>query len=83
MLRVNNLINKVSEEELEQDSREVFKEDKETVEKDIVELREWILGTPHLQNVRHDDSFLKLFLRGTNYNVNQAKDKGWIPIIHL
>jgi len=53
----------------------VFKEDRESVEADIAELREWILGTPHLQNVRHDDSFLKLFLRGTNYSVNQAKDK--------
>ena len=47
---VENHINVVSEEELENDSREVFKEDKETVEAILVELRAWILSSAHLKD---------------------------------
>ena len=50
MLIVENHINVVSEEELENDSREVFKEDKETVEAILVELRAWILSSAHLKD---------------------------------
>ena len=118
MLIVENHINVVSEEELENDSREVFKEDKETVEAILLELRAWILSSAHLkdkiffniqynmliiyiilllsssskfskqsyymknekylqlaQNVRHDDLFLRKFLRGCNYSIAKTKDK--------
>ena len=50
MLIVENHINVVSEEELENDSREVFKEDKETVEAILLELRAWILSSAHLKD---------------------------------
>ena len=49
MLIVENYINIVSDEELDKDSREVFKEDKETVEANLAELRAWILSSPHLK----------------------------------
>ena len=49
MLIVENHINVVGEEELDNDSREVFKEDKETVEANLTELRAWILSSAHLK----------------------------------
>ena len=39
MLLVDNQVNVVTQEELEKDSREVFNEDRETVEANIGELR--------------------------------------------
>ena len=39
MLLVDNQVNVVTQEELEKDSREIFNEDRETVEADIGELR--------------------------------------------
>ena len=50
MLIVENHINVVGEDELDNDSREVFKEDKETVEAILVELRAWILSSAHLKD---------------------------------
>lgn len=75
MLLVDNHINVISEEDLENDSIEVFKEDRERVDREVGELRAWILSTSHMQNVRHDDIFLRLFLRGCNYSVTAAKEK--------
>ena len=49
MLIVENHINVVGEEELDNDSREVFKEDKETVEANLTHLRAWILSSAHLK----------------------------------
>ena len=49
MLIVENHVNVVSEEELENDSREVFKEDGETMEANLAELRVWISSSAHLQ----------------------------------
>ena len=72
---MENHINVLSDEELEQDSRDVFKEDKETVEKDVEELRDWIRRTAHMTNVRQDELFLRLFLRGCNYSLPDTKDK--------
>ena len=46
---VENHINVVGEAELDNDSREVFKEDKETVEANLAELRAWILSSAHLK----------------------------------
>ena len=50
MLIVKNHINQVGEEELDNDSREVFKEDKEIVEANLAELRAWILSSAHLKD---------------------------------
>ena len=75
IMLVENHINVLSDEELEQDSRDVFKEDKETVEKDVEELRDWIRRTAHMTNVRQDELFLRLFLRGCNYSLPDTKDK--------
>ena len=49
MLIVENHINVVGEDELDNDSREVFKEDKETVEANLTELRAWISNSAHLK----------------------------------
>ena len=75
MLRVDNHINVAPEEELENDSVAVFKEDRDRIARDIEELRGWILSTPHMQNVRQDDLFLRLFLRGCNYSLPATKEK--------
>ena len=72
---VENHINVLSDEELEHDSREVFKEDREKVGKDIEELRDWIRTTAHMTNVRQDEMFLRLFLRGCNYSLPDTKEK--------
>ena len=72
---VENHINVLSDEELEHDSREVFKEDTEKVGKDIEELRDWIRTTAHMTNVRQDEMFLRLFLRGCNYSLPDTKEK--------
>ena len=72
---VENHINVRSDEELEHDSREVFKEDRETLDRDIEELRDWIRRTAHMTNVRQDELFLRLFLRGCNYSLQDTKDK--------
>ena len=42
---VENQINVLSDEELEHDSREVLKEDKGKIDRDIEELRDWIRRT--------------------------------------
>ena len=72
---VENHINVRSDEELEHDSREVFKEDREKVGRDIEELRDWIRRTAHMTNVRQDELFLRLFLRGCNYSLTDTKEK--------
>ena len=75
MLIVEKHVNVVCEEELENDSREVFKEDKETVDANLKKLRTWILGQAHMSNVRHDETILRMFLRGCNYDLPKAQDK--------
>lgn len=75
MLLIVNNINVVSKEELENDGREVFKEDEEKVARDVDELKNWILSTDHMKNCRNDQLFLRLFLRGCNYNVADSKEK--------
>jgi len=68
-------INKVSDDELERDGIEVFKEDAEKLSKDLSEIKQWIESTPHMRTTRKDDLFLRLFLRGCNYNVKDTKEK--------
>ena len=72
---VENRINVLSDEALEHDSREVFKEDKEKVDRDVEEIKDWIRSTAHMTNVRQDDLFLRMFLRGCNYSLPDTKDK--------
>ena len=68
-------INKVSEDELERDGIEVFEEDAEKLSKDLSEIKQWIESTPHMRKTRKDELFLRLFLRGCNYNVKDTKEK--------
>ena len=72
---VTNNINVVSAEELERDAREVFGETEERMTRDLSDIKTWIMDTAHMRNVRQDDSFLRLFLRGCNYNVKDTKEK--------
>ena len=69
MLIVENHINVVSEEELENDSREVFKEDKETVEAILVELRAWILSSAHLKDKIFFNMHYTITITITIYNI--------------
>ena len=43
--------------------------------RDLADIKTWITDTAHMRNVRQDDSFLRLFLRGCNYNVKETKEK--------
>ena len=72
---VTNTINVLSEEELERDAREVFGETEEGMARDLADIKTWIRDTAHMRNVRQDDSFLRLFLRGCNYKVKETKEK--------
>jgi len=72
---VENNVNAASNEELQTIAREVFKETPEKMAEDIEEMREFIKSTPHLKNVRKDDFFLQMFLRGCNYNLALSKEK--------
>ena len=72
---VENSINKVNDEELERDSIEVFKENVDEIKKIVTEIQEWIRNTAHMVNTRSDDLFIKLFLRGCNYDQKQTKEK--------
>ena len=72
---MSNNINVVSDEELETIGIDLFKEDEEKIKSDIVDIKEWINTTPHMKNTRQDDQFLKMFLRGCNYNLATTKDK--------
>ena len=69
MLIVENHINVVGEEELDNDSREVFKEDKETVETNLTELRAWILSSPHLKARIFFRTFIKCLLLNDNIDI--------------
>jgi len=72
---VKNNVNAASDEELQTIARDVFKETPEKMAEDIEEMREFIAKTPHLKNVRQDDFFLQMFLRGCNYNLGLSKEK--------
>lgn len=72
---VSNTINVLSEEDLDRDAREVFGETEEGMARDLADIKTWITDTAHMRNVRQDDSFLRLFLRGCNYNVKETKEK--------
>jgi len=72
---VTNTINLVAEEQLAADSRAVFQEDEAAVARDLADLRTWISATPHMRTTRTDELFLRLFLRGCNYNLKDTKEK--------
>ena len=72
---VKNTINAASDDKLQTIAREVFKEEPDQIERDIANIREWINTTPHMKNTRQDEQFLKMFLRGCNYNLAATKDK--------
>ena len=72
---VTNTINVVSEEELKRGGMEVSGGTGEGMARDLADIKPWITDTAHMRNVRQDDSFLRLFLRGCNYNVKETKEK--------
>ena len=74
-MRVTNHVNVVGDEELKSLGRELFKENNDQIKKDIDEIKDWIKITPHMQNARQDDEFLRMFLRGCNYDVAATEDK--------
>jgi len=69
------MINELSPEELEKIPKEEFGEDTKAMQKDIKHLEDWIKKSPHLQNIRKDEVFLKVFLRGCKYSLERTKEK--------
>ena len=72
---VTNTVNVLSDEELDILAVEEFKEDVDKLEEDIVSLQHWIKTQPHMSSIRQDSQFLRLFLRGCDYNLDTTKDK--------
>merc|ERR1711971_750366 len=50
-------------------------EDEGRLAVDIASLRDWVKKSPHLQNIRTDDAFLTLFLRGCKFSLERSKEK--------
>lgn len=69
------LINALSEEELEKLPELELGEDTKQVQNDVQVLKEWIRKSPHLQQIKKDDAFLKVFLRGCKYSLERTKEK--------
>jgi len=74
-MRVVNTVNVVDDEELKRAGRELFEEDNEKIESDILTIKQWLATAPHMQNTRHDEEFLRMFLRGCNYDVTATMSK--------
>jgi len=74
-MRVSNTVNVISDDELRTFAREFFNENYDQISRDVELIREWINSTPHMNNVRQDDEFLHMFLRGCNYDVAATKEK--------
>jgi len=64
-----------TEEKLDQTAREELGEETERVKADLTSLKEWLSKSPHLQNVRKDDSKLLEFLRGCKFSLERTKEK--------
>eukprot|EP00090_Calanus_glacialis_P005872 TRINITY_DN14569_c0_g1_i1.p1 TRINITY_DN14569_c0_g1~~TRINITY_DN14569_c0_g1_i1.p1 ORF type:complete len:304 (-),score=96.45 TRINITY_DN14569_c0_g1_i1:50-904(-) len=45
------------------------------MEENISNIQNWIKTTPHMKNIRQDEPFLRMFLRGCNYKLEATKDK--------
>ena len=61
---VESEINAASDDELETFAREYFKEDSKEMTENISNIQNWINTTPHIKNIRQDEQFLRMFLRG-------------------
>ena len=72
---VKSEINAASDDELGTFARELFKEDPEEMAENISNIQNWINTTPHMKNIRQDEPFLRMFLRGCNYKLEATKDK--------
>ena len=72
---VTNTVNVLADEELEKLAVEEFKEDPDKIAEDIASLQSWIKTQPHMSSVRQDAEFLRLFLRGCDYNIDTTKTK--------
>jgi len=68
-------INAMSPEELKRITVEELGEDENKMKQDLEAIKAWIKKSPHLQNIRKDDIFLKGFLRGCKYSLERTKEK--------
>jgi len=68
-------MNVLSEQELEQISKDELGEDKGRIESDLLSLKDWISKTPHLKGIRQDDAHLLKFLRGCKFSLERSKEK--------
>ena len=75
MSLVSNNVNQLSDEELYNDSVNVFREDNDKIQEDVESLQRWIQDTGHMKTTRHDEVFLRFFLRGCNYSLEDTKTK--------
>lgn len=63
-------------EDLENKAIQDLGESPKRLEEDIETLRTWIAKSPHLHNnVRSDDAFLTMFLRGCKFSLERTKEK--------
>lgn len=61
--------------DLQRVAKEELNEDESTVQKNINDLRYWILHQPHLKARANNDQLLLTFLRGSKHNLTRAKAK--------
>jgi len=62
-------------EELARVAKAELGEDEVRLAADIATLRDWVKKSPHLKNIRTDDAFLTLFLRGCKFSLERTKEK--------
>jgi len=72
---VRNTVNVFSDKELATVALEEFKEVPEKIAEDVATLQQWIKSSPHLENIRQDAEFLRMFHRGCNHSLEISKTK--------
>jgi len=72
---VTNTVNVLGDEELDIIAVEEYKEDPAKITEDVSSLQKWMKTQPHMSNARQDSEFLRLFLRGCDYNLDTTKTK--------
>lgn len=68
-------INALSDEELARVAKEELGEDDEELDKNVKTLKDWINSNSHLRNIKQEELYLKYFLRGCNYNLENTKER--------
>jgi len=72
---MSDLVNGLSPAELAKVTQTELREDPSQLKKDLEILKEWILKSPHLQNIPQDEMFLTQFLRGCKHSLERTKEK--------